>query len=113
SSHAPLLNVSSRADLPDLTGIFKISTGEDFLKWDSGVEDDRILLFGTDATLDCLQRSEHWFADGTFKLQPLIFDQLYTIHALQTDGENLLCSNSLLPHPQQDYKDLYEDFRKT
>ncbi|KAK9709138.1 MULE transposase domain [Popillia japonica] len=30
-----------------------------------------------------MQRCEHWYADGTFKTNPLLFAQMYTIHAVQ------------------------------
>ena len=81
------IKANTRAELPSLTGLFQT----DFLKWDSGPANDRILLFATDAGLDCLTRSEHWFADGTFKSRPLLFDQLFTIHAYKSDGDNVLC----------------------
>lgn len=45
-------------------------------------EDDvgRVLIFYTDKSLECLVRSKIVFCDGTFKVVPLIFYQLYTIH---------------------------------
>jgi MULE transposase-like protein len=87
----PDLHADTRAELPNLAGIFKTNNGEDFLKWDSGRQNDRILMFSTEANLDCLQRLEHLFADGTFKAQPTLFDQLFVIHGLRSDGENVLC----------------------
>ena len=52
-----------------------------FLLYDSGAANDRILIFSTRRNLQLLSRSEHWYADGTFKVVPSIFTQLYTIHA--------------------------------
>ena len=51
-----------------------------FLLYDSGAVNDRILVFGTERNLDFLQLSDGWYADGTFKVAPPLFRQLYTIH---------------------------------
>ncbi|KAB0803766.1 hypothetical protein PPYR_00736 [Photinus pyralis] len=53
-----------------------------FLLWDSGIEANRILMFGTRQNLHLLFRSEEWFADGTFSSAPALFQQLYTIHVV-------------------------------
>ncbi|XP_030833106.1 uncharacterized protein LOC115920726 [Strongylocentrotus purpuratus] len=56
--------------------------GELFLYHDSGRNDPRrILVFTTERNLQLLSTSESWFADGTFKVVPTIFFQLWTIHA--------------------------------
>jgi len=39
-------------------------------------------MFGTMDNINCLQLNEHWFADGTFKVAPSIFYQVFTSHAL-------------------------------
>jgi hypothetical protein len=97
----PSLRANTRAELPKLEGMFLTQTGEDFLKWDSGYplagdnsrpSQDRILLFSTDSNLDSLAMSDHWFADGTFRAQTLLFDQLFVIHGLQMDGTNVMCA---------------------
>jgi hypothetical protein len=41
------------------------------------------LIFATRANLQRLSQSQHWFADGTFKSCPKLFNQLYTIHCVQ------------------------------
>ena len=41
-----------------------------------------MFIFVTDEALDVLARSPQWFADGTFKLCPELFFQIYSIHAL-------------------------------
>ena len=48
--------------------------------YDSGEEERRILIFGTDDNLAVLGRSEKWQCDGTFKVTPILTAQLYTIH---------------------------------
>ena len=40
-------------------------------------------MFGTNANLDLMVQSENWFADGTFKVTPPLFAQLYTIHRVR------------------------------
>jgi len=42
--------------------------------------EDRLLIFGDRQLLDWLGRSNCWFADGTFKVVPSLFYQLYTVH---------------------------------
>ena len=42
-----------------------------------------------------LANSNQWFGDGTFKLCPQIFSQIYTIHAL-VNHEVLSCVFALL-----------------
>ena len=44
-----------------------------FLMYDSGVGDDRLLIFGDRHLLEGLERAEIWLADGTFKAVPTIF----------------------------------------
>jgi hypothetical protein len=40
----------------------------------------RILLMSTTVLIKTLSKSDYWILDGTFKIAPLIFKQLYTIH---------------------------------
>ena len=41
----------------------------------------RILIFGTTCSLQVLGIGSAWLSDGTFKVVPQIFPQLYTIHS--------------------------------
>jgi hypothetical protein len=61
----------------------KLLSGERFLLFDSGPSDDRILIFSTQRNLQLLVRCQHWYADGTFKCAPPLFNQLYTIHGVK------------------------------
>ena len=71
---------------------------ERFLAYDSGVDDsDRMLIYGTQRNIDVLRSSDHWFMDGTFKVVPQVFYQLYTVHALQADRV-IPCVYALLPN---------------
>lgn len=58
------------------------NNGEPFLLWDSGKEEHRIFMFGTRNNIALLKEFNNWCVDGTFKVAPHHFSQLYTIHAL-------------------------------
>ena len=94
--------VNSLADIvvPD---ILKHTTrNKDFLLWDSGADDvSRILMFSTLSNLDLLQQHDHWFIDGTFKVSPTIFFQLFTIHAL-IDASATPLVYVLMPNKSED-----------
>ena len=46
---------------------------------DDSKDDDRVLLFSTDDNLKLLSKHRDWLGDGTFKILPLLFLQLYSI----------------------------------
>jgi hypothetical protein len=79
----PLANPSNIDDLiiPDVYK--KTLKGDDFLKYDSGSGPNRILIFTTSSNLQLMSDCPNWYADGTFKCTPPLFNQLYTIHAVQ------------------------------
>lgn len=60
-------------------------TREDFLLNDSGPGDKRILLFGRKTWLVHLNSSV-WYVDGTFKITPTLFSQVYVISVKKLDG---------------------------
>lgn len=43
----------------------------------------RLMVFASDEQLKVLLQSDVLFADGTFKVTPKLFEQLYIIHGLQ------------------------------
>ena len=47
---------------------------------DSGSGNDRLIIMGSNELLDGLARAKLWLADGTFKVVPCLFCQLYSIH---------------------------------
>lgn len=69
----------------------------DFVMFDSGPGDSRIILFGCTELLDGLARSSFWLADGTFKVVPSLFFQLYSIHFQLAEGVNPAGIYCLLP----------------
>ena len=74
---------------------------EPFLLYDSGYGDNkRMIVFSTPKFLSLLQQSNTWYADGTFKVVPEYFFQLYTIHA-EKDGYVFPCVYALLPDKRE------------
>jgi len=70
----------------------------DMILFDSGSGSDRLIMMGCPELLDGLARAKLWLADGTFKVVPTMFFQLYTIHFELTPGTNpvgLYCRNQL------------------
>jgi len=74
-----------------------LENGEQFLQYDNGNNESRILIFGTTTSLSFLADSDDWFMDGTFKVTPPQFAQLYTIHGLRV-GHHVVGCYGLLPN---------------
>ena len=91
-----------REDIPVLPERYQVTkAGEQFLIFDSGVGDnERILIFATQQGIRSLSNNSHWFMDGTFKLCPEIFYQIYTIHALN-NNQVFPCVFALLPNKNE------------
>ena len=73
--------------------------GRQFLQYDNGNGEARILIYGTAAGLSFLTNSPDWFMDGTFKVAPPQFAQLYTVHGLK-EGHHVIGCYALLPNKQ-------------
>ena len=56
--------------------------GNSFLLFDTGPGIDRMIIFGIEENKIILSFASIWMADGTFKVIPSLFAQLYTVHAL-------------------------------
>lgn len=68
----------------------KTMKGEQFLIFDNGASQDRILIFSTENNLKLMDQSTNWLVDGTFKTVPSLFYQLFTIHVLiQQDDQTV------------------------
>lgn len=61
----------------------KTLRGEDFLMYDSGPGNKRCIIFTTTRNLALMSECPNWYADGTFKATPPLFNQIYTIHAVK------------------------------
>lgn len=68
-----------------------------FLFYDSGPHPDRIIIFVTLENLNLWKTSDEWFLDGTFKVCPVIFHQMYSILVKVSDGKTVPVIYSLLP----------------
>ena len=73
---------------------------ENFLIADSGQSDDRILIFGRESWTKYLLDSGVWYADGTFRLAPLLFTQVYVILAKKHGGIHSILY-ALLPNKRR------------
>lgn len=97
--HTPLPRDKQTLVIPDKYQ--RLPDNEQFLLFDSGVGDDeRLLIFATPTGLNTLSASSHWFVDGTFKVVPQIFFQIYSVHALVADNV-IPCVFALLPNKSQ------------
>lgn len=70
--------------------------------FDSGPGDDRLIIMGCVELLDGLARADVWLADGTFKVVPTIFFQLYSIHFNFGSGINPAAVYCLLTNKSVD-----------
>ena len=78
-------NPINRAAIPVIPQLYQSTeNGDQFLLYDSGNGDpERIIIFSSQQAIQFMSDSEHLFADGTFKVCPDIFFQVYTVHAQQ------------------------------
>jgi hypothetical protein len=59
------------------------------------IKEPDFILFAAQEDIHFLFSNQHWFADGTFRVTPEGFDQLYTIHSLY-NGQVFPCIYALL-----------------
>jgi hypothetical protein len=62
--------------------------GERFLAKEITFGEEKMIIFCTTSNLQNLQEADYWIMDGTFKTVPILFQQLYTIHALVKKGNS-------------------------
>ncbi|CAB4404355.1 unnamed protein product [Rhizophagus irregularis] len=62
--------------------------GEQFLTRDITFDEEKIMIFCPASNLEYLQKANYWIMDGTFKMVPTLFQQMYTIHALVGGNNN-------------------------
>ncbi|GAB0091353.1 hypothetical protein DMENIID0001_061870 [Sergentomyia squamirostris] len=84
------------------------SKGENFLLFDSGPGKGRTLIFATNSNLQFLADNRNWAADRTFKVVPILFYQLYTIHALVENKSYACVFNLMSKKTKQAYKDVFK-----
>jgi len=93
----PFHPVNSLADIVIPKRLQQTTRNENFVLWDY----KRILMFGTAEILKLLLQYDHWFIDGTFKIAPTIFCQVFTIYAL-IDNSAYPLVYILLPDKSED-----------
>ena len=83
--------------------------GDQFLLHDTGSDDiNRLIVFATKENLHYMNRSETWLGDGTFKVSPPLFTQLYTVHGI-INGATIPLLYALLPNKTSDtYRRLFQ-----
>ena len=73
---------------------------EPFVMYDSGsLDEERIIIYGTEEMFNRLQIHLHWACDGTFAVTPPSFYQLFTVHyfhEVMEDGETRTISIPVL-----------------
>lgn len=80
-------NPSDLEDLAEIPADYRVTmSGDDFLLYDSFEDitwnsDGRIMMFSTEKNLKKLSEADTWYLDGTFKVAPAIFFQLFVIMA--------------------------------
>ncbi|XP_021339735.1 uncharacterized protein LOC110440948 [Mizuhopecten yessoensis] len=83
------------------------TTGAQFLLADDG-DHNKILVFGTTGNLHHLSNADTIFGDGTFYASPVLFTQLYALHALIKDEMYPLIFAFLPDKCQISYQRLFE-----
>lgn len=96
--HFPKFNDLSDLVIPE-EYTFTIK-GKPFLIHDSQDGKNRIIAFSTTKNLKLLKKCSIWLSDGTFKVVPVIFSQLYTLHGLYK-GKVLPLVYFLLPNKKK------------
>ena len=84
------------ADLEELPPLFTVIGQNRFMvKNTLYVGEEGSLIFATDACFRLLSKHRDWFMDGTFKVVPNMFRQLFTLHTMR-DRKLLPCVNVLM-----------------
>ena len=90
----------SLADMVLSADLTTTKDGQRFLMINDG-STDRILGFYTDECLEILCSASAIYMDGTLKVVPIIFCQLYTLHACY-QGQMMPCAYFLLPQEKKE-----------
>lgn len=89
-----------KVDLTNLEGEWATTlNGNEFVIANDG-RDDKVVIFGTAASLRLLSESSSFFVDGTFSVWPSLFYQLFTIHMMK-HGQTFPMVYAFLPNKQR------------
>lgn len=85
---------------------------EEFLLFDSGKIESRMLLFGTKKFVDLMKSNRNWYVDGTFKKCPDVFCQIYTLHVI-IKNKSIPVIYGLLPNKSKEtYFKLFQKIKE-
>ena len=73
------------------------------IRYDNHDRINRIMLFISDECIEILASSNRWHFDGTFKICPILFKQVFTIHAVY---KSILIACAYMILPKKD-KEIY------
>ncbi|VDP50696.1 unnamed protein product [Soboliphyme baturini] len=75
-------------------------------------DDHQSLIFATMANLNLLQEHSHWFIDGTFKVAPALFFQIFFIHALVDGSAYPLVYVMMSDKTEENYKRIFRKLKE-
>ncbi|CAG8490170.1 17136_t:CDS:2 [Funneliformis caledonium] len=91
----------------------KTISGNQFLAKEIELEDEKMLIFCINSNLKHLYKASYWLMDSIFKIVPLLFYQLYLIHASVGKDENshifLMVYVLMTSRSEEIYKRLFEE----
>ena len=73
---------------------------ENFLLAERAPSADNILIFGRESNLGMLERSQRWYIDGTFRMAPLVFAQVFVVLCEELGGVHPV-AYGLLPNKRR------------
>ncbi|CAF3439482.1 unnamed protein product, partial [Rotaria sp. Silwood2] len=73
----------------------------------------RLMIFASDEQLNVLYRSDILFADGTFKVAPKLFEQLYVIHGMQNGEAVPVCFILTSNRRHETYEAIFRSLKRS
>ena len=91
-----------------ISKILKTKDGREFFhSYETLADGETYVLFGTTEDFRRLANAKRWFMDGTFSIQPKMFQQLFSIHAIHNNDKSMPCCYAFMTSKSQP---LYEAF---
>ena len=86
-------------------------SNEPFLLFDSDDGSDKIIIFPTLRNLQLLSNISNWYADGTFKTAPPLFNQLYSKHGIVNGDVLPLVYTLMANETEEHYNKLFSELK--
>ena len=86
-------------------------SNEPFFLFDSDDGSDRIIIFSTLRNLQLLSNTSNWYADGTFKTAPPLFNQLYSMHDIVNGDVLPLVCTLMANKTEKRYSKLFSELK--